>query len=146
MARGVSVSSGSSKYSQAVSVGSHVFQLDEPADVGGSDIGPNPHELILSSLGACTNITAQMYAERHQWPLKGVHSVASYGRVQAEKTPGADATTEMIDRIELEISFAGGLSQDQEQRLLEIISRCPIHRMLTSSIQISTRMTMKTQP
>jgi putative redox protein len=145
MARNVSVSSGPLKYAQAVSVGAHAFQADEPVDAGGGDIGPNPQELLMASLGACTNITAQMYAERHQWPLKGVQSVASYVRVPAEKTPGSDATIGMVDRIELEISFAGGLSQEQKQKLLEIVSRCPIHRMLTSSIQVYTRPTMKAQ-
>jgi uncharacterized OsmC-like protein len=96
--------------------------------------------LLMASLGACTNITAQMYAERHQWALKGVQSVASYIRVPAEKTLGCGATIGMVDRIELVISFAGGLSQEQEQRLLEIVGRCPIHRMLTSSIQVCTRL------
>ena len=141
MARNVSVSSGPLKYAQAVSVGAHVFQADEPVDVGGGDVGPNPQELLMASLGACTNITAQMYAERHQWPLKAVQSLASFARVPTENPAGSDAPIGMVDRIELEISFVGGLSQEQEQRLLEIVSRCPIHRMLTSSIQIRTRMT-----
>ena len=143
MARNILVSSGRLKYAQAVCVGSHVFQADEPVDVGGGDIGPNPQELLMASLGACANITAQMYAERHQWPLKGVQSVASHVRVLAEKTPGSDATRGIVDRIELEIAFTRGLSQEQEQRLLEIVSRCPIHRMLTSSTQVCTRLTMK---
>ena len=104
-----------------------MFQADEPADVGGGDIGPNPLELLMASLGACTNITVQMYAERHQWPFKGVQSVASYIRALAEITPGCHATIGIADRIELEISVAGGLSQEQEQKPLEIVSRCPIH-------------------
>ena len=145
MARNVWVSSGPLKYAQAISVGSHMFQADEPADVGGGDIGPNPVELLMASLGACTNITAQMYAERHQWPLKGVQSVASYIRALAETTPGCKATIGLPDRIELEISVAGGLSQEQEQKLLEIVSRCPIHRTLSSSIQVCTRLPMKAQ-
>jgi putative redox protein len=146
MARNVVVSSGPSKYAQAVSVGSHLFHADEPVEVGGGDIGPNPHELLMASLTACTNITAQMYAERHQWPLTAVQSVASDGRVTTKNLSGSSATTEMVDRIELEISFSGGLSQEQEQRLLEIVSRCPIHRMLTSSIQVTTRLRVKAQP
>ena len=94
----------------------------------------------MASLGACTNITAQMYAERHQWPLKAVQSVASFARVPTENPPGSDATIGMVDRIELEISFAGDLSQEQEQRLLEIVGRCPIHRMLTGQVQIQSRL------
>ena len=32
----------------------------------------------------------------------------------------------------MEISFVGDLSEDQQQRLLEIANRCPIHRVLSS--------------
>jgi len=38
---------------QTVPIGSHVFQSDEPADVGGDDIDPNAQELVKASLGAC---------------------------------------------------------------------------------------------
>jgi len=134
MARNVSVNSGPLRYAQTVSIGSHVFQSDEPADVGGNDMGPNPQELVMASLGACTNITIQMYAERHQWPLKGVRATVSYAKVLAENSPAPDAT------IEMEISLAGNLSGEQQQRLLEIAQRCPVHRMLASPVVVHTRL------
>lgn len=57
---------------------------DEPADVSGNDLGPNAQELLMASLGACANMTVQMYAERHHYPLKGVQAGVSYTRVLAE--------------------------------------------------------------
>ena len=140
MARNVSVSSGPLKYAQGVSIGSHVFQADEPVDVGGGDIGPNPQELLMASLGACTSITVQMYAERKQWNLQSVQVDVSYEGVLADNAaPGA--TIGMVDQLEMRISLAGDLSEDQRNRLFEIANRCPIHRMLTSGVKIQSRLT-----
>ena len=57
----------------------------------------------MASLGACANITVQMYAHRHQWPLQGVQAAVSYARVLAENPPDSDAKVGMVDRIEMEI-------------------------------------------
>jgi putative redox protein len=138
MPRNVYVNSGSMRFAQNISVGAHAFQADEPIENGGSDAGPNPHELLLAALGACASITVQMYADRKQWPLEGVHVGLSYVKVPAEGP--LDATTGMVDGIEMEISCSGDLSQDQQRRLLEIAERCPVHRMLTSRMQIHTRL------
>ena len=140
MARNVSVSSGPLKYAQGVSVGSHVFQADEPVDVSGDDVGPNPHELLMASLGACASITAQMYAKRKQWNLQGVHIDVAYERVLAAGSTESGATKGMVDQFEMNISLTGNLSEDQRHRLFEIADRCPIHRMLTSGVKIQSRL------
>jgi uncharacterized OsmC-like protein len=146
MPRNVSVDSGPSKFTQNVSVGPHVFHSDEPTEVGGHDEGPTPQELLMASLGACASTTVQMYAERHQWPLKGVQATVSYARVLAENPAHSDAKIGMVDRIEIEIFFAGNLSEGQQQRLLEIAGKCPVHRLLISQVQIDTRLLVAESP
>ena len=42
----------------------------------------------------------------------------------------------MLDRIEREIVLTGPLDGDQRARLLEIADKCPVHRTLTSEINI----------
>lgn len=42
----------------------HKVIIDEPARLGGTDQGMNPLELLLSSLGACQTIVAQMFAKQ----------------------------------------------------------------------------------
>jgi putative redox protein len=146
MSRNVSVDSGPLKYTQRVSVGPHVFHSDEPTDVGGNDTGPTPQELLMASLGACASTTIQMYAERHQWALKGVQTTVSYARVLTENPAHCGAKPGMVDRIEIEISFAGNLSEGQKQRLLEISGKCPVHRLLVSQVQIDTRLLVDDSP
>ena len=43
-----------------------------------------------------------------------------------------------IDRIDRIITFDGTLDDAQRQRLLEIADKCPVHRTLTSEIEIRT--------
>jgi putative redox protein len=144
MPRNVTVKSGPVKYAQNISVGPHVFQSDEPPDTGGNDAGPEARELLMAALGACANVTVQMYAERKQWPLHGVQVAVSYARVPGENPADSEAKSGMVDRIDMEISFAGDLSEEQHHRLLVIATRCPVHRMLVSHVQIDTRLLVPT--
>ncbi len=146
MARSVYVNSGPIRYIRNISVGPHLFQSDEPSDYGGNDAGPNPYELLLAALGACTSITVRMYAERKQWPLQEVHVAPSYARVHAEDCAECDTKNVIVDQIELGISFTGDLSEDQRRRLLEIANKCPVHRTLASQVQIHTRLLAANPP
>lgn len=140
MARNISVSSGPVNYAQSISVGPHKLQSDEPSDIGGKDTGPNPEELLMASLGACAAITVQMYAERHQWPLKSVRATLSHARVLAENPADSVAKIGMVDQLEMEVSLVGDLSAEQRSRLFEIANRCPIHRMLTSGVKTRSKL------
>ena len=140
MLRNVTVDDAGVRYSQIISAGRHVFRGDEPVDAGGSDTGPNPYELLLAALGSCASITVRMYADRKQWPLKGVHVELSYGAAHADDSAACDTETRMITEIEMALSFVGDLSEQQRQRLLEIANKCPVHRTLTSRIQIRGRL------
>ena len=44
----------------------------------------------------------------------------------------------MLDQIEVAIGLEGPLDADQRKRLLEIADKCPVHRTLTSEIDIRT--------
>jgi putative redox protein len=142
VARSVVVNTTVSSYAQEVSVGPHLLRADEPHDFGGDDLGPNPYELLLAALGACTNMTLRMYAERKRWPLEGVQVRLTHSRIYAEDCATCDTKEGMLDRIDREILVVGNLSDEQRQRLMEIADRCPIHRTLVSEIQISTRLAM----
>ena len=144
MSRNVYVNSGSMRFAQNIFVGAHAFQADEPSDNGGNDAGPDSQELLLAALGACASTTVQMYADRKQWPLEGVHVRLFYVKAPAEDQPNAE--TGMVDGIEMGISCSGDLSQDQQHRLLEIAGRCPVHHMLMSQMQIHTQLLVTSSP
>jgi putative redox protein len=45
-----------------------------------------------------------------------------------------------LDRIERDVDLEGPLTDEQRTRLLEIANKCPVHRTLTSEIDIRTRL------
>jgi uncharacterized OsmC-like protein len=87
VSRTVVVKSGVLRYSQNISVGSHVLHADEPGDSGGNDFWPNPYELLLAALGACTSMTVRMYAERKQWPLESVEVRLAHSKFTRRNVP-----------------------------------------------------------
>ena len=139
MSRSVHVETRRDRYVERITVGPHTFEADEPSDAGGSDVGPSPYELLLAALGTCTSITVRMYAERRQWPLEGVRIVLSHAKAHAPDCIACESDSSKIDGIEMEITLLGALSADQHARLMQIAEKCPLHRTLTSGIEIHSR-------
>src|SRR5258708_9304861 len=135
MSRTVVVNSEPSGLLQTIRIGPHRLQSDEPPD-SGNDEGPDPYELLLAALGACTSMTLRMYADRKQWPLQRVQVRLGHSRIHAEDCAVCDTREGMLDQIDCEISLIGDLSESQRQRLMQIANHCPVHRTLLGEIQI----------
>jgi putative redox protein len=131
-------STGNGAFEQMLLNGRHTLLADEPKAVGGNDVGPGPYEFLLMSLGSCTSMTLQMYASRKKWPLAQVVVRLRHARVYAEDCADCEKPTARIDRIEREIEVIGPLDAEQRSRLLEIANQCPVHRTLSSKIDIKT--------
>ena len=52
--------------------------------------------------------------------------------------PDCETEKGLLDEIRSEIHLEGDLDAAQRERLLEIATRCPVHRTLTSEIKIRT--------
>ena len=140
MSRAVTVIGGPSGLRQAISVGPHHLLADEPKTSGGNDDGPDPYELLLSALGSCTNMTLRMYADRKKWTLKEIRVVLTHSKNYANDCINCEQPAARLDRIERRITLMGELSGEQRQRLLEIANLCPVHKSLTSRIDIQTEL------
>jgi|SRR5882762_4162609 len=138
MPRDVVVNSGNPRFLQEISIGPHQIKADELLASGGGDAGPNPYELLLAALGACTGITLRMYAARKEWPLKTVRVRLTHEKIYAKDCADCESKDGMLDLIKREIVLVGELTDDQRERLMEIANRCPVHRTLTSEVRIET--------
>src|SRR5205823_2224859 len=139
MSSDVVVRGGASGLSQEIRVRGHLLAADEPLGEGGTDLGPNPYDLLLSALGSCTSMTVSLYARRKGWPLTGVEVRLRHSRIHAADCADCDTKIGRIDHIEREITLDGDLDDAQRMRLLEIADRCPVHRTLQGEIRIATK-------
>lgn len=109
-----------------ISARTHVMLSGLVEKLGGHDEGPNPHELLEAALAACTILTAQMYANR-----KGLKLESTDVEVKI-LSEGAETV------ISREVNFKGELTEEDRNKLVEIIEKCPIHKLLESSVRINT--------
>ena len=126
--REVRVDTAGGKFGQKVQIGPHEIPADEPREEGGDDTGPEPHELLLAALGACSSMTVKLYADRKGWPLRSVEVRLTGLRGEAGY------------RIERSLRLEGDLTDEQKARLVEIAEKCPVARTLNGTIAIETRL------
>ena len=123
-------------FRQEIVAGKHTLVADEPANAGGGDAGPDPYDYLLTSLGACTSMTIGLYARRKQIPLENITVSLWHSRIYARDCEECEMKEGMLDRIEVEVDLTGPLTKEQHTKLLEVASKCPVHRTLTSEINI----------
>ena len=118
-----------SQLTHDVVVREHHLTADEPAEMGGTDEGPSPQELLAASLASCTAITMEMYAKRKGWNVDGL-------QVDARYTP---AERGCPTRFELVMRMPPHLSDEQFERLRVIAAKCPVHRTLEGEVAFDER-------
>ena len=133
------VERGTGAFAVDVRAGRHRWVSDEPASVGGDDLGPGPYDLLTAALGACTAMTLRMYARHKQWPLDKVTVELTHGKVHAKDCAECETREGKVDRIERVITITGDLDAEQRERLLAIADKCPVHRTLHSEVLVVTR-------
>jgi uncharacterized OsmC-like protein/alpha/beta superfamily hydrolase len=136
----VLVTGGAQGLAQEIVAHRHRLTADEPKEVGGTDTGPTPYDLLLAALGACTSMTLRVYSDHKKLPLEGVRVRLRHGRIYAVDCAQCETKEGKLDRIEREIEVLGPLTDEQRRRLLEIADKCPVHRTLTSEISIVSRL------
>jgi uncharacterized OsmC-like protein len=130
-------------FKQEIVAGRHHLSADEPVSAGGSDAGPDPYDYLLTALGVCTSMTVGLYARQKQFPVESITVSLWHSRIHAKDCEECETKEGMLDRIDVEVGITGSLSVEQHDKLMEIAGKCPVHRTLTSEINIRLRPTQK---
>ncbi|MCF6128371.1 OsmC family protein [Flavobacterium sp. AS60] len=120
---------GTQKYLCTISWRNGTLLMDEPENVGGENIGPDPFSTFLASLAGCTLSTLRMYIDRKGWDIPEINISLNLAQ---EMAPDLETT---ISRI---ITFPSNISYEQKERLLLIAEKCPISKILKNKITINT--------
>jgi uncharacterized OsmC-like protein len=118
-----------------LSNGRHEWQADEPLDAGGSDTGPNPYELLLGSLAACTCVTIASYCQFKKLSLDSVSTTYDFSRIHADDCKDCDIPDKgFIEKISSQVHIEGDFDDAQRKRLSQIAERCPVHKTLAKGV------------
>ena len=120
---------GTQKYLCTISWRNGTLLMDEPENVGGQNIGPDPFSTFLASLAGCTLSTLRMYIDRKGWDIPEINISLNLAQ---------DMNPDLETSISREISFPTSISDEQKERLLVIAEKCPISKILKNKITINT--------
>lgn len=115
----------------------HYLVADEPIDIGGTDLGGTPYDLLVASLGACTAITLRMYARHKGMDLQEVKVHMTREKRHASDADNAESESTKMEFIDLELELTGDLTEEERQSILRIAHKCPVHKTLVNGLSIN---------
>lgn len=117
---------GTGPLQQIIEIGPHRILTDLKPEFGGEGTGPEPHDILAAALAACTTLTVTLYAKRKGYALDEIKVSIRHGQ---------EGNAYALHR---HIEYVGNLLEDEKQRLTEIANKCPVHKTLSGTIQITT--------
>ncbi|HEX5136340.1 MAG TPA: OsmC family protein [Planctomycetota bacterium] len=108
---------------QVIRVDAHTLHADVPAAAGGGT-APGPHDYFDTALATCKALTATVYAKS-----RGI----ALDRVVVEVTRDDSREKEGTYVLSVRLAFEGGLSDEQKHKLHDVVSRCPLHKLMTAA-------------
>lgn len=113
----------------------HRLVIDQPVEAGGSDTGPTPVELFVSSLPACVAFYGRRFLNRHGLP----ESIAVRAAWEMAERPAR------VARIDVVVTVTS-LPEELEEKFRRVIERCTVHNSLTSGVDTSIRVEPEAAP
>jgi putative redox protein len=125
----VTVAIGRASDKVDVHVGVGVALVAYGADADRESIhGPEPLDLLLASLGACTAVTLKQYAAARDWPLEAI---------EVDLHVVSRQRSRCAERI---LSIQGPLDPDQREALLAAAQQSPVTLLLRAGLPIFTEL------
>jgi putative redox protein len=120
---------GTQKYLCQITWRNGVLLMDEPENLEGQDLGPDPYTTLLAALAGCTLSTLRMYIDRKGWDIP---------QIEVRLNMAIDKSAGFSTDIKRAIIFPDHLPDEQKERLLLIAGKCPVSRILENSVTLHT--------
>lgn len=120
-----------------VRAGRHAFTIDEPPVLGGTDLGANPVEHLLSSLGSCQVITYQVWAAKLGIAVDSIE-VDVTGDLDVHGFFGLDpAVRPGFQSVEVSVRVAGPEPVERYVELTAAVEEhCPVLDVLVNAVPV----------
>lgn len=120
-----------------VTNGKHMWVSDEPANFNGTDLGPNPVELLMGSLAACSLVTIIKKARESNLDLPKIAISCSYSRILS-----TSENQEPNQKGKIKVTRSICIPDMSETFLLDKLrvfaDSCPVETILMGDVNIET--------
>lgn len=111
--------------------GRHHLTTDEPERLGGTDMGPAPHELLPAALASCVSTTLVTYSRTKNWNIGEVAVDVVYDNKSVPR------------RFEVSVELTGDVDDAQLARLRKVAAACPLRRALEAGFEFEERVSRR---
>jgi uncharacterized OsmC-like protein len=112
----------------AIEIRGHRVVVDQPAEMGGDDVGPTPTELFVASLASCVGFYARRYLARHDLDDTGLAVEVTYTMATKPSRVG-DVTLRLV--------VPAGVPQERQAALMAMAGHCTVHNTLTVTPEVT---------
>lgn len=112
----------------------HTIITDEPFELGGTDRGPAPHELLPAILAACVSTMIVTYAKARELDVSKVSVDVEYDQ---STTPR---------RVHVVVNAPAHFTAEQLERLHRIADTCPVKRALEAGFSFEETVLAQPSP
>ena len=113
--------------------------IDEPENMGGTDAGPSPIQVLLMSLAGCLNVTGHEIARQRGYKLNGMKI-----KIEGVMNPCAFIGCSFEERagfqqikVTVDADMEGVSQEEKESWLEETEKRCPVTDNVRADTNIS---------
>jgi putative redox protein len=111
-------------FAHTLRINQHQLRTDAPVSDGGEDSAPGGHDYFDAALASCKALTAMWYAKKNSYPLERVETHVE--RDDSEERKGKYT-------LKVRVAFHGALTDEQRQKLYDVMGRCPVHKLMTTT-------------
>ncbi|OIJ16348.1 osmotically inducible protein C [Anaerobacillus alkalilacustris] len=106
------------------------FIVDEPKNLGGTDEGPNPVELVLGALSSCTSVMIAFIAKEQKFSYRQVE-FKNTGTLDLQGLMGVEGVSPHFQTVSFEVIIKTDETDERTAKLKEAVEkRCPVMNLL----------------
>jgi|SRR5690625_1651041 len=124
----------------------HKLTIDEPENLGGTDKGMNPVEVLLAGLGACQSIVARTYAEKFDIRLDAF-SVELEGDIDLDGFFGKSDVRPGFSTIRYNYHIETDASEEKVNEFISFVEdHCPVGDTIANTVELKSGKVLITNP